>query len=866
MEDFKALFEQAPDLYCVLLPDLTIVAVSDAYNQATKTRREDMVGKTMFEVFPDNPDDPNASGVANLRHSLENALRTKKPDSMAVQKYDIRKPDEEGGGFEERYWSPVNTPIFNDKGDVIYLLHKVQDVTEFIKLKNQEQWRTQESEQWRSRAIQVESEIYQRAQEIQKANKDLAAKERELRKLYEKLTELDRQKTQFFANVSHELRTPLTLILGPVDQLLKSPDISSKAKDLLELIRKNALALLRQVNDLLDIAKFDAGELAPHYEQVQLSEFVKRVADNFNVLAQEKDIQFTLDIIENLRVEVDPDKLQKIIMNLLGNAFKFTPAHGRIRISLQTKMHEGRSVFVLSVSDSGPGIPENQRKNIFERFFQIEDSKVRQKGGTGLGLSIVKDFTELLHGKVEVSQSIDGGAQFAIEIPVNAPDKTEVFTSIHEGSQELSQQQMISELKEEQKDTPPEYYEDVESDQAVVLVVEDNSSLRNFVANSLSSEFRCVTAADGLEGYRQAQLIKPDLILTDLMMPKYDGTYLIDHLRLDQEIKDIPVIVLTARADDKLRMDLLSHGAVDYLLKPFPTEELLVRVRNHVSYYRAKRLLQTELEMQGEDLDEMVREVAAANQELKRLSKMKDEFLATLSHELRTPASVIFSYSEMLKEEQLQSEFMKEAVEAVNRNAKMQLRLVSDLLDIARSMKGKISLAREKILFEDVLQEVLQSQNYVAKEKGVELKFKLSPGLPPIWADPVRVSQILGNLISNAIKFTPPGGHIMVEAWQSKGFIDISVTDDGEGITADYLPHIFKPFTQQNSSLSRSHSGLGLGLSIVQHLVQLHGGTISAHSEGLNRGSKFLVSLPVFDEKLISNFDSIQRQDGDLHH
>ncbi|UOF01264.1 ATP-binding protein [Bdellovibrio reynosensis] len=864
--DFKTLFEQAPDLYCVLLPDFTVIAVSDAYNRATKTRREEMIGKTMFEVFPDNPDDPNATGVTNLRHSLETALRTKQPDSMAVQKYDIRRPQEEGGGFEERYWSPVNTPILNEQGEVIYLLHKAQDVTDFINLKKQEQWRTQESEQWRSRAIQVESDIYERAQEIQKANKELAAKERELRKLYEKLTELDRQKTQFFANVSHELRTPLTLIIGPVDQLLKSPEITAKTKELLELIRKNAMALLRQVNDLLDIAKFDAGELAAHYEQIQLNEFVKRIADNFSVLAQEKNIQFTLDLPEELKVEVDPDKLQKIVMNLLGNAFKFTPANGKIRISLENKVKEGRPYFVLSVADSGPGIPENQRKNIFERFFQIEDSKVRQKGGTGLGLSIVKDFTDLLQGKVEVSQAQEGGAQFIIEIPMIAPEKTEVFTSIHEGSQELTQQQMISELIEEKSETTPEFYKDEESDQAVILVVEDNSALRNFVASCLSAEFRCVTAGDGLEGYRQAQLIKPDLILTDLMMPKYDGTYLIDHLRLDQEIKDIPVIVLTARADDKLRMDLLSRGAADYLLKPFPPEELLVRVRNHVSYYRAKRLLQTELEMQGEDLDEMVRELASANQELKRLSKMKDEFLATLSHELRTPASIIFSYSEMLKEEELESEFMIEAIEAVNRNAKMQLRLVSDLLDIARSMKGKISLAREKILFEDVLQEVLQSQNYFAKEKGVELKFKTGPALPPIWADPVRLSQILGNLISNAIKFTHPGGHILIEAVQNKGFINVSVIDDGEGITPDYLPHIFKPFTQQNSTLARSHTGLGLGLSIVQHLVQLHGGTISAHSEGLNRGSKFLLSLPVFDEKLISNFDSIQRQDGDLHH
>lgn len=203
--DFRSLFESAPGLYLVLSPELKIVAVSNAYLNATLTERDKIMGRGIFDVFPDNPDDPAASGVGNLRASLHRVLETKAPDTMAVQKYDIQRPESEGGGFEEKYWSPLNTPVLANSS-VQYIIHQVEDVTEFIKLKQRGTEQHKIAEEMRTKADQMETEIFRRAQEIQETNK--------------KLREAEKVKNEFFANVSHELRTPLSLILSPLESIL----------------------------------------------------------------------------------------------------------------------------------------------------------------------------------------------------------------------------------------------------------------------------------------------------------------------------------------------------------------------------------------------------------------------------------------------------------------------------------------------------------------------------------------------------------------------------------------------------------------------------------------------------------------------
>src|SRR5687768_9438494 len=375
--DFRRLFESAPGSYLVLSPRLTIVAASDAYLRATMTIRENILGRGLFDVFPGNPDDPAATGVGNLRASLERVLLSREPDAMAVQKYDIPRPG--GDGFEERHWSPVNSPVLGADGEVAYVIHRVEDVTDFVRLKE--------------KGGHLEAEIFRRAQELQEANRRLRA--------------LDQVKTQLFANVSHELRTPLTLILGPVAALLADPDLADAHRHRLAVVQRNARLLLAHVTDLLDLAGLEAGKVALAYARADLAGMVRQVADHFTSFAHERHFAFTVEAPETLWAEVDLPKLERVLMNLLGNAFKFTPAGGRIRCRLATDDTTGRAR--LEVADSGPGVPAPAREAVFERFFQADEGPTRRFGGTGLGLAIAREFVDLHHGSTAGSEPAEAG-------------------------------------------------------------------------------------------------------------------------------------------------------------------------------------------------------------------------------------------------------------------------------------------------------------------------------------------------------------------------------------------------------------------------------------------------------------------------
>lgn len=605
--DFKALFEATPSPYLVLTPDLRVVAVSDAYLQATMTEREAILGRGLFEIFPDNPDDPGATGVSNLRTSLERVLLHKVPDTMAVQKYDIRRPASEGGGFEERYWSPVNTPVFGpDKAAPAYIIHRVEDVTDFIRLKQRGAEQEKLTEVLRGRAEQVEAELYVRAQAIQEANQRLEEANQELARLYERTKELDAIKTRFFANISHELRTPLTLILGPTEALLKQGQLNPESRRQLLVIERNARTLLHHVNDLLDVAKLESGLMAASYTRVDLAALLRVTASHFELLAAKRGIAYRIKAPETLAVELDAEKMQRVLLNLLANAFKFAPEGGQVKCTLSADDVR----LQLWIDDSGPGVPEALREVIFERFRQGDEEATRRFGGTGLGLAIVKEFLQLQGGTVQVGESPYGGARFEVELPLQAP------VGVTVGEAEAMAADRAALLVEEQQPIAQAETPLGDANKALVLVVEDNPDMNRFIADSLSGAYRVACAFDGREGLVRALALKPDLIVSDLMMPRMSGDQLVRELRLHAKLDAVPIVLLTAKTDEALRAELLRGGAQDYLTKPFLPDELLARVGNLIEMSRARELLQSELASRDQDVQTLVKELAARKRDL----------------------------------------------------------------------------------------------------------------------------------------------------------------------------------------------------------------------------------------------------------
>jgi signal transduction histidine kinase len=387
--DFRVLFESLPGLYLVMSPELIIVAVSNTYLRATMTRRADILGRGLFEVFPDNPTDPTATGVNNLRMSLQKVLTNRVPDTMAVQKYDIRKPESDGGHFEERYWSPVNSPVFGENGEIIYIIHRVEDVTEFVRLKQHENAQNLLTERLLTRTEQMESEIFQRAQEVQNANKKLQIVNDELAKAV-------RLKDEFLANMSHELRTPLNAILGLSEALLEGvyQPLNDRQSKALHNIEESGRHLLILINDILDLAKIDAGKMELEISSVVVDIFCQTCLRFINQAAYKKQLKISSTIDSQVdQIQADERRLKQILVNLLSNAVKFTPEAGAI--GLEVSGDPTRQCVQFIVWDTGIGIAKEDIERLFRPFLQLDSGLSRKHSGTGLGLALVYRMVEL---------------------------------------------------------------------------------------------------------------------------------------------------------------------------------------------------------------------------------------------------------------------------------------------------------------------------------------------------------------------------------------------------------------------------------------------------------------------------------------
>ncbi|MBS0423724.1 MAG: PAS domain S-box protein [Proteobacteria bacterium] len=569
---YQQLFEASPHPYLILRADssFTIAAVNDKYLEVTGTKRDAIVGQSIFDVFPDNPEDQASTSVRDLRASLNHVVSKKQADVMNVQKYDIPLRDG-SGAFELKYWSPVNTPVLDAEDRVAYIFHHVEDVTEYIVRHDNKA----QSSKVKARAQRMEAEIVQRAAEVKQANRDLKAAMAEQERLNQRLTELDQLKSQFFANISHELRTPLTLILAPLEsrmqRLIKS-NAAAQERQETELLLRNAHVLYRLVTDLLDAAKLEAGRMQVHWARFDLAGLVRTTSSDFELLAQAHAIALQTIVPETCVIESDHEKLQRILLNLLSNAFKFVQDKGCITVRLAAS---GDRVQI-EVQDNGPGIPEDMREHIFERFVQIENVAGRRHRGTGLGLPIVKDFVHLLHGELELEEPPGGGALFRITLPCSAPAGSSLSDSPLQPDEGMAHE-TLDELRAGVQNISP-VPPDPANDKPLVLVVEDSADMNRFLSEMLQPNYRVVSAFNGRQGLQQALAMPPDLIISDVMMPEMDGEHMVRQIRQHAALTEVPIIMLTAKTDDDLCVRLLKFGVQDFLHKPFSINELLARV------------------------------------------------------------------------------------------------------------------------------------------------------------------------------------------------------------------------------------------------------------------------------------------------
>ena len=984
--DYRKIFESVPALFLVLGADesFPVLDASDAYLRATHTERGVVVGRPLFEVFPDNPEEQDSTGTANLRSSLKRVLADGRPDIMAVQKYDIRRPASEGGGFEERYWSPVNAPVFGPNGRMLHILHRVEDVTE-LAIANQALAREGES---------MRLEVMLRDQELQEANRQLQEATEQFQAMFEQglfaarlrldgtvidinraavevcglnradildrpfwecgwwnrspevqtwvrhavqqavsgepfrgesryfwgdgsehivdfacmpirdaagrvvvvvptgmditervqaeqnqraleaerrraeaLAEIDGAKTQFFSNVSHEFRTPLNLILGPITDALETGGELAGAQ--LELVHRNSLRLLKHVNSLLDFSRIEAGRAQAVYAPTDLTQLTAELASNFRSACDRAGLTLVVDCrLLSAPVHVDRDMWEKIVLNLLSNAFKFT-FDGRIEIALEDEVGDA----VLRVRDTGVGIPEGEIERLFERFHRIEGQRSRTHEGSGIGLALVAELVKLHGGTIAVDSAVGRGTVFTVRIPFGtahlAPERIAVrpaASTISAGA-EAFVQEALRWLPGESGSESSTLDEAQEVDAFFaaptggrVLLADDNADMRDYVRRLLRGRCEVQTVGDGGAALREVRERRPDLVLADVMMPQMDGFELLRQIRDDPALRDIPVVLLSARAGEESRIEGLAAGANDYLVKPFAARELIARVGANLELARVRAEATVALREVNESLAQRVEaEVAErmkAEEALRQAQKMEaiGQLTGGVAHDFNNLLQVVLGNLDGLKRRidgsavPSQSDIIR-AVDNAMRGAERAASLTQRLLAFARRQPLEprpIDVNRLVTGMSELLRRTLG--------ENIAIETVLAGGLWRVFADPNQLENSIINLAVNARDAMRHGGKLTIETTnahldeayaaeqqevQAGQYVLLAIGDTGIGMSKEVIASAFNPFFTTKDI----GQGTGLGLSQVYGFVKQSNGQVNIYSEP-GEGTTIRIYLP----------------------
>ena len=831
--DFKALFESVPGLFLVLTPDepFTIVAASDAYLRATLTDRAGVLGRGLFEVFPDNPEDPTATGVANLRASLRRVLVTRAADTMPVQKYDIGRPD--AGGFEERYWSPFNTPVLGPGGDVVQIIHRVEDVTEFVRLTARAAEQDPRSHELQARVGEVEAEAFLRAREVAEVNERLRDANDELRRQVD-------ERARAEASLHREQDFLRAVLEHAADGI-----VVCDGEGVLQLFNRAT----REFHGLPE-APLPPDQWADYYdlylpdgrtrmttEQVPLFRALRdgAVRDAEMVIAPKGGVPRHLSASGRAIFDAAGQKIGAVVV--MHDLTERRLAEAR-RADEARRMSESRFQRLVENSPLSTQLfwPDGRTREVnraFERLFGIRLDQLTD-------YNILRDPELVRLGVMPLVERAFAGEAVVFDPIPYLPDRGEYAGQIRWVGAHVYP-----------------VMDDAGRVEEVVLVHFDVTERKTAEAAVIESEARFRHLAETIPQLAWAAQPDGHIFWYNRRWYEYTGTtpeqmegwgwqQVHDPAMLPAVLERWRTSIATGQPFD---MEFPLRGA-DRAFRPFLTRVAPLRDEaGQVVQWFGTNTDVTEQRRAAEERERLLAGERAARAESERQSRMKDEFLATLSHELRTPLNAILGWSQILRAggggTAHDADDVRQGLEVIERNARAQTKIIEDLLDMSRIIAGKVRLDVQRVPLAPAIEAAVETVRPAAVAKGVRLQVVLDPHAGPVSADPARLQQVFWNLLSNSVKHTGRGGRVQVLLERVNSHLEVSVIDDGEGVSPEFLPHVFDRFRQADSSTTRRHGGLGLGLSIVKQLVELHGGTVRAKSPGVGKGATFTVTLPL---------------------
>ena len=657
-----------------------------------------------------------------------------------------------------------------------------------------------------------------------------------------KLIELDQLKSRFFANVSHELRTPLTLMLGPLEVFQKksAASLDTVTQEIVQTMHANGMRLLKLINDLLELIRLEAGKIEAKSEPLPVAEFVNGLTSAVRQMAKDKNITLETHSAAELGTLLgDRDKLEKIVLNLLFNALKFTPNGGRVWFNAE----KSGETFLITVSDTGVGIEEKSLPFVFDRFWQADGSSKQKFQGVGIGLALVKELAEMMGGTVAVQSQPGKGATFTVTLPFKPAAVTDIpaaavsFATENPSEEWLANLYRRAELFPTTAVNPNTLHSGNtavfkrRSQRPLILIADDEQDMRRFLVSQLADDYELIEAEDGAQAAEKAQNVLPDLILLDLMMPHKDGLQVCKELREYAPTAGIPIILLTARADEEIKFDALEKGANDFLSKPFSSIELSARIKNLIESHHARR----KLTKQNEALNEAIEQIKETEMQLVQSEKLSSlgRMSAGIIHEINNPLNFamtgLFALRNHGKKLPEADRAMQEAILTdIEDGLKRVRNIVSDLRQFTHPGAG----TGEPV---DAAEAVAAAVRFLGGEwKDTVTIHQNLPTTQQLWANHNKLIHVLVNLMQNAIdalheKQFPDdeSPQIWIEGRRDADRSLIIVRDNGPGIDPKIADKVFDPFF----TTKEVGKGMGLGLSICYRIVQGYGGKIFVKSE-----------------------------------